>query len=175
MASKPNIYIVHGAGYSVMFSQLPRGTVDGTEVPFAAIPERRGLADLILVGHSSGGRVTTGAAEGLDATSRRRQAMDVLTDLPEEEQQHWGVQNAHTTVGLFDTPSTLSVEAMGSLARIFTARWIAAKKIDLDCGHFLYVSMVKELLAVVEELLCVMEARNGWVDTPHKSPPGLLQ
>ena len=29
--------------------------------------------DLILVGHSSGGRATTGAAEGLDATSRRRQ------------------------------------------------------------------------------------------------------
>lgn len=79
--------------------------------------------------------------------------MDILADLPKEEQQHWGVQNTHITVGLYNTPSTSSVGAMRSLARTSTVRGIAAKKVCLDCGHCLYSSMLKELLTVVEELL----------------------
>ncbi|KAK3344906.1 hypothetical protein B0H65DRAFT_427222, partial [Neurospora tetraspora] len=94
----------------------------------------------------------------------------LLNDLPEEEQRYWGRQVTHTSVGLFNTPSTYEPWSNGiPCSYIYCERDNGmhmarqklmrdrlgpdAKEVYLDCGHYLYLSMPKELLRAIEEPL----------------------
>lgn len=94
----------------------------------------------------------------------------LLNDLSEEEQKYWGKQVTHTSLGLFNTPSTFEPWSNGvpcsyiycerdngiNMARQKLMRERLgpdAKEIYVDSGHCPYLSMPKELLRAIEELL----------------------
>ncbi|KAK3950599.1 Alpha/Beta hydrolase protein [Pseudoneurospora amorphoporcata] len=131
--------------------------------------------EVILVGHSSGGLVASCAAEGFDAADRTylHEAPSIgilLNDLPEEERKYLGQQITHTSLGLFSTPSTFEPWSNGvPCSYIYCERDNAicmsdqramrdrlgpdAKEVSIDSGHCPYLSMPKDLLRAIEELL----------------------
>lgn len=94
----------------------------------------------------------------------------LLNDLPAEEQKYWGEQVTHTSMGLFNSPATFEPWSNGiPCSYIFCEKVKGiymhyqrlmrerlgpeAKEVHLDCDHCPYLSMPKQLLVVVEELL----------------------
>ncbi|KAK3392562.1 hypothetical protein B0T20DRAFT_463777 [Sordaria brevicollis] len=174
------------AGYPVIINQLP--TVGSTNTPLPALPDDVALIqndlhklineeekEVVLIGHSSGDLVASCATEGFDAGDRtclhEQLAIEaLLNDLPTEEQEYWGKQVTHTSMGLFGSPPTFEHWSNGvKCSYIFCERDLAvlmseqrlmrerlgpdAKEVYLNAGHCPYLSMPRELLKAVEELL----------------------